>query len=144
MTFRPQIGRTAAGEEFASSFLWAGSGEGNRKRQVIKLFREAGAIVGEETMTGSLPVEMEVEVTYFHGMQQWARYVCCGYHNIRANLAIVAPETGEALARDEDISMSRIGLGGVPKAIAEMRGLSERDLLMEVIVDGMRDWLDEI
>lgn len=142
--FGPAIGRTATGDEFASNFLWAGSGEGNRKRQVVQLFRDAAAEVGREAMTGGRPVELDVEVTYFHGMPEWARYVCCGYENIRANLTVTDAGTGDLLARGEEIFLGRVGLGGVPKAIAELRGRSERVLVQEAIVDGMRDWLAEI
>lgn len=144
VTFGPQIARTATGEEFASNFLWAGSGEGNRKRQVVRIFRDAGQIVGREAMTGSRPVEMDVEVTYFHGMPEWARYMCCGYENIQANLAVRDAATGAVLAQGENISMSRVGLGGVPKAIAELSGRSERDLVLDAIVNGMRGWLADI
>lgn len=142
--FGPDISRTATGEEFASNFLWAGSGEGNRKRQVIGLFREAAEIVAREAFTGSRPVALEVEVTYFHGIPEWARYVCCGYHNIRANLTLIDPATGTVLARGEDVSLGRVGLGGVPKAVAELAGRSERDLVRDGIVDGIRGWLGTI
>ena len=144
VTFGPDIARTASGEEFASNFLWAGSGEGNRKRQVVEIFREAAAIVGREAFTGARPVGLDVEVTYFHGMPEWARYICCGMENIRADLTLTDTGTGEVLARGEDVFLGRVGLGGVPKAVAELAGRSERELVRDAIVNGIRGWLEAI
>ncbi|MEO1495154.1 MAG: DUF6778 family protein [Pseudomonadota bacterium] len=141
ITFGPEISRTATGTEFSSNFVWEGDGDGNRKKLVIALFEDAMQDIGREAMTGNRAVAMNVEVTRFHALTQASRLLCCGEHNIRANLSVTDAGSGEVLAEGEDIYLGRVALGGIPGLVAVAAGRDQRVRIRESIIRQTRDWL---
>ena len=120
--FGPDISRTASGTEFSSNFVWNGFNDGNRKRQVIGMFKRAMNEVGAETMQGDRAVKMKVQVNYFHALTDSSRLWCCGAHRIFADLTVEDAASGEALASVENLAMGRIALGGIPGLVAVAAG----------------------
>ncbi|MEM9062637.1 MAG: DUF6778 family protein [Pseudomonadota bacterium] len=141
--FGPEISRTASGDEYSSNFVWSGFNDGNRKRQVIGLFKRAMREVGQETMQGSRPVKMNVQVNYFHALTEFSRLWCCGAHKIFADLAIVDAATGEELASVENLAMGRVALGGIPGLVAVAAGRDQEVRVHESMVNSTREWLSQ-
>ncbi len=143
VTFGPDISRTASGTEFSSNFVWQGDGDGNRKKLVIAMFQEAMENIGQEAMTGSRPVAMNVQINKFHALKNWSRLFCCGEHNIRADLSVTDAASGQVLAESKDVYLGRIALGGVPGLVAVAVGRDQRVRIREAIIKRTRAWLAE-
>ncbi len=139
--FGPDVARTASGTEFGSNFVWDGLNGGNRKKQVVAMFRNAAAEVGRAAMTGSQPVRMNITVNYFHALTDSARLWCCGEHRILADLQVVDAGSGAVLASGENVYLGRVALGGVPGLIAEAAGRDQATRVREGIANGIRAWL---
>ncbi len=139
--FGPDISRTASGKEFSSNFVWEGYNEGNRKRQVVGMFKRAMNEVGAEAMQGSTPVNMKVQVNYFHALTNFSRLWCCGEHRIRADLTVVDASSGNTLATVEDLYMGRVALGGIPGLVAVAAGRDQDVRIHEALVNSTRKWL---
>ena len=139
--FGPDISRTASGTEFSSNFVWNGFNEGNRKKQVVGLFKRAMNEVGQETMQGNRPVKLMVQVNYFHALTDFSRVWCCGAHRIFADLTIEDAASGEALASVENLAMGRIALGGIPGLVAVAAGRDQEVRVHEGLVNSTRNWL---
>ncbi len=118
--YGPDISRTATGNAFNSNFVWNGDGDGNRKKQVLSMFRIAMADVGRTTFTGSQPVKMDVRINYFHALTDWSRWFCCGEHRIFADIEITDAASGDVLVSGENVSLGRLALGGHAKVSGPM------------------------
>lgn len=141
--FGPEIARTASGEEYGSNFVWNGYSGGNRKKQVIGMFRSAVDEVGREVMTGAQPVKVNVQVNYFHALTDGSRVWCCGAHRIFADLSVVDANTGAVLADGKNVALGRIALGGIPGLVAVAAGRDQAVRIREGIAKGIRRWLVE-
>lgn len=139
--FGPEISRTADGNTFSDNFVWNGLNEGNRKKQVVALFKLAMNDVGEQAMTGARPVKMSVQVNYFHALTQYSRLWCCGAHRIFADLTVTDAESGEVLASGENLRLGRVALGGIPGLVAEAAGRDQWTRVREGIADNTLEWL---
>lgn len=139
--FGPDIGRTASGQNFGSNFVWNGYSDGNRKKQVIGLFKSAIGELGDQVMTGSQPVTVNVQVNYFHALTDSSRLWCCGEHRIYADLAVVDAGSGGILASSENVYLGRMALGGIPGLVAVAAGRDQDVRIREGIQNGVRDWL---
>lgn len=143
--FGPEISRTADGQTFSSNFVWNGrgydDGGGNRKKLVVALFKQAMQEVGTEAMTGTRPVNMAVQVNYFHALTFHSRLWCCGAHRIFADLTVTDAGSGEVLAEGKNLRLGRIALGGIPAAVAEAAGRDQWVRVKEGIADNTREWL---
>ncbi len=138
--FGPDIERTASGTNYNDNFVWDGYNGGNRKRQVVGLFKAA---IGDATgnLSGPQNVMLKVVVTRFHAMTPSAQTWCCGEHNIVANLEVVDPESGSVLASGNDIYLGRVALGGLPGIIATAAGRDQTVRVREGIATGIANWL---
>lgn len=141
--FGPDIGRTATGEEFNSNFVWQGDGGGNRKRQVVSMFEEGVNRAASGLMTGERAVDLEVQINYFHALNNWARLFCCGAHRIYADLTVTDAGSGEVLAEGHNVALGRVALGGIPGLIAVAAGRTQRVRIIEGIAKHTRAWLAE-
>lgn len=141
--FGPDIARTASGEEYGSNFVWDGYSGGNRKKQVIGMFRSAIDEVAREAMTGSQPVKVNIQVNYFHALTESSRVWCCGSHRIFADLSVVDAGSGAVLAEGKNVSLGRVALGGIPGLVAVAAGRDQDVRVREGIAKGIRRWLAE-
>ncbi|MEM1299950.1 MAG: DUF6778 family protein [Pseudomonadota bacterium] len=139
--FGPNIERTADGNTFSQNFVWNGLEEGNRKKQVIALFKTAMAEMSETAMTGPQPVKMAVRVNYFHALTEFSRVWCCGEHRIYADLTVTDAESGNVLMQGENVYLGRLALGGVPGLVANAAGRDQYVRVKEGIVKRTREWL---
>ena len=143
--FGPDISRIADGQTYSSNFLWNGlgydEGAGNRKKQVVALFKGAMRQVGDEAMTGTRPVDMKIQVNYFHALTYHSRLWCCGAHKIFADISVVDSDSGAVLAEEQNLALGRIALGGMPAVIAQMAGRDQWVRVQEGIVHETRAWL---
>lgn len=139
--FGPEISRTADGNTFSDNFVWNGLNEGNRKKQVVALFRQSMKEVGDEAMTGARPVDVAVQVNYFHALTDYSRLWCCGAHRIFADITVTDAGSGEVLAAGENLRLGRVALGGIPGLVANAAGRDQWVRVKEGIVDETRDWL---
>ena len=139
--FGPEISRTDDGENFSSNFVWNAYNAGNKKRQVVALFKNAMRELADENMTGARPVNMNVQVNYFHALTDYSRVWCCGEHRIYADLAVTDASTGEVLAEGENVYLGRLALGGMPGLIAEAAGRDQWVRVKEGIVKRTAEWL---
>ena len=138
--FGPDIDRTASGTNYNDNFVWDGYNGGNRKRQVVGLFKAA---IGDATagLAGGQNVKMNVIVTRFHALTPGAQTWCCGEHNILANLEVVDADSGAVLASGENIYLGRVALGGIPGIIASAAGRDQVVRVREGIATGVANWL---
>lgn len=139
--FGPDISRTASGTEFSSNFVWDGYSDGNRKKQVVGIFKRAMNEVGAEAMQGNRPVKMKIKVNYFHALTDFSRLWCCGAHKIFADIAVEDAASGAVLASVENLAMGRIALGGIPGLVAVAAGRDQDVRIHEALVNTTRDWL---
>lgn len=139
--FGPDISRTASGKEFSSNFVWEGFNDGNRKKQVVGIFKRAMNEVGAEAMQGSQPVKMKVQVNYFHALTDFSRLWCCGEHRIYADLTVEDAASGGTLATVENLYMGRVALGGIPGLVAVAAGRDQDVRIHEALVNSTREWL---
>lgn len=139
--FGPEISRTASGEEYGSNFVWNGYSGGNRKKQVIGMFRSAIDEVASEAMTGAQPVKVNVQVNYFHALTDGSRVWCCGSHRIFADLSVVDANSGAVLAEGKNVALGRVALGGIPGLVAVAAGRDQAVRIREGIAKGIRRWL---
>lgn len=139
--FGPDIPPDATGDDFDSNFVWNGFGGGDRKQQVLDLFRRAMREVGDGTMRGTLKVDMHVTVNRFHALTETSRLFCCGEHSIYADLAIVDAASGTQLASAGNLYMGRVALGGVPGLVAVAAGRDQAVRIHEALVNRTRAWL---
>lgn len=142
--FGPEVARTASGKDFGSNFVWEGMGEGNRKRMVVGMFKRAMNEVATETMQGSQPVNMKVQINYFHALTNFSRLWCCGEHRIFADLTVEDAASGDVLASVENLSMGRLALGGIPGLVAEAAGRDQDVRIREALVNRTREWLSSL
>ena len=138
--FGPEIERTASGTDYNSTFVWDGYNGGNRKRQVVGLFRSAISDVSAG-MPGSREVTMNVVVRRFHALTPDMQTWCCGEHNIVADLEVVDPGSGEVLASGQGIYLGRTALGGIPGLVATAAGRDQVVRVREGIAKGISRWL---
>ncbi|MEM6664569.1 MAG: DUF6778 family protein [Pseudomonadota bacterium] len=141
--FGGDIGRTDKGTEYGSAFVWDGYSGGNRKKQVVGLFKSAMSDVAQTTLNGSTPVVMNIEVTYFHALTDESRLWCCGQHKIYANLAVTDAGSNAVLASEDGVYLGRIALGGIPGLIAVAAGRDQDTRIREGIADGISTWLSK-
>lgn len=139
--FGPEVSRTADGNTFSDNFVWNGLADGNRKKQVIALFKNAMRELGDEAMTGPRAVDMAVQVNYFHALTKYSRVWCCGEHNIRADLTVTDADSGEVLMAGENVYLGRLALGGVPGLVAVAAGRDQYVRVKEGIQKRTREWL---
>lgn len=139
--FGPNIERTADGNTYQQNFVWNGLEDGNRKKQVIALFKNAMAEMSETAMTGPQDVKMSVQVNYFHALTNYSRIWCCGEHRIYADLAVTDAASGNVLMQGENVYLGRLALGGVPGLIANAAGRDQYVRVKEGIVKRTREWL---
>ena len=140
--FGKDIGRRADGTDYGSNFVWDGYSGGNRKKQVVGLFKSAMSDVSQG-MTGSTPVNMNIEVTYFHALTDEARIWCCGEHRIIANLEVTDAGSGDVLASEDGVYLGRVALGGIPGLIAVASGRDQDVRIREGIAEGISAWLSK-
>lgn len=139
--FGPDISRTAAGDEYSSNFVWEGFNDGNRKKQVVGIFKRAMNEVGAEAMQGAQPVKMKVRVNYFHALTDFSRLWCCGAHRIFADISVEDAVSGNVLASVENLAMGRVALGGIPGLVAVAAGRDQDVRIHEGLVNSTRAWL---
>ena len=139
--FGPEVSRTASGKDFSSNFVWEGMGDGNRKRMVAGMFRNAMNEVAAETMQGSQPVNMKIQINYFHALTNFSRLWCCGEHRIFADIAVEDAASGATLASVENLSMGTLALGGIPGLVAVAAGRDQEVRIHEALVNRTREWL---
>lgn len=139
--FGPEVSRTADGDTFSDNFVWNGLEDGNKKRQVIALFKNAMREVGDGTLMGAQPVNMAVQVNYFHALTDYSRVWCCGEHRIYADLTVTDASSGDVLMAGENVYLGRLALGGVPGLIANAAGRDQYTRVKEGIVKRTREWL---
>ena len=140
--FGPDISRTADGNTFSSNFVWNGLNGGNRKKQVIALFKNAMNEVAAESMVGPRAVTMDIQVNYFHALTEYSRLWCCGEHRIYADLDIMDAASGEVLMSGDNVFLGRLALGGIPGLVANAAGRDQYVRVKEGIVKRTREWLD--
>ena len=138
--FGPDISPTATGTDYNSNFVWDGYSGGNRKRQVVGLFRTAIADVAG-AQSGSQPVKLNVVVTKFHAITGPAQTWCCGKHNIVADLEVVDPESGTVLAAQPGVYLGTVALGGIPGIIANAAGNDQITRVRKAIAKGIAGWM---
>ena len=141
VSFGPEIERTADGNTFNENFVWNGLGEGNRKKQVIAMFKNAMEEVGQTTFTGPQAVTMDVQVNYFHALTEYSRIWCCGAHRIFADLTVKDAASGQVLAAEENVRLGRVALGGIPGLVAVAFGRDQYTRIVEGIARNTRRWL---
>lgn len=139
--FGPEVSRTADGNTFSDNFVWNGLHDGNKKRQVIEMFKNAMRELAMDSMNGPRAVNMNVQVNYFHALTDFSRLWCCGEHRIYADLAVTDAESGEVLVEGENVYLGRVALGGIPGLVAEAAGRDQYTRVKEGIVKRTGAWL---
>lgn len=141
VTFGPEISREDTGAEFESNFVWNASEAGNKRQEVIALFKGAMRELADENMRGTRQVNMDVQVNYFHALTRLSRLFCCGEHRILADLSVTDAETGEVLKQGDNVYLGRLALGGIPALVAVAAGRDQYVRVREGIVKRTAEWL---
>lgn len=121
-----------------ADIVWRGDAPGNRYQQVQAIF-DAGMRRGAQSLTGSLEVNVEIEVMRFHSLTEKTRYTSGGIHSIKFMMAVYDAITGEVLMAPRVVKADLEGFGGSRAIAAEQNGLGQKvrieNHLANVIVD---------
>jgi hypothetical protein len=125
------VPRTLTVSEAAHQFkpradiVWREDPLGDRYQQVEGILR--GALEGQlGRMSGSVPVQVQIDVTRFHAQTERARYTVGGEHEIEFVLTVRHAETGAILSGPRPVDLTFRAYGGQAAIEAEARGETQR------------------
>jgi len=123
----PQSLRVSEANRYYPSgdIVWRGDPIGNRHAQVKEIF-EAALKKTAQAETGSIPVQMNVEVLRFHALTEKARYTTGGVHSITFRVVPVDMRTGLALAEPRIVKADLDGFGGQQAIEADRAGNTQK------------------
>ncbi|WP_316249252.1 DUF6778 family protein [Roseicyclus sediminis] len=116
-----------------ADIVWREDAPGDRYVQVEAIMR--GALEPAfARFQGSVPVEMNIEVTRFHALTERARYTVGGQHEIEFVVTVRHAETGEVLSAPRSVDLTFRALGGRQAVEAEQQGITQRSRITEHLV----------
>ncbi|MEO0864867.1 MAG: DUF6778 family protein, partial [Pseudomonadota bacterium] len=81
---------------------------------------------GTQSLDGTQPVALDIEVKRFHALTEKARYTVGGVHSITFDLTLIDPETGAKLGETRQVRADLDGFGGQQALRAEAAGLTQK------------------
>ena len=109
----------------SSDIVWREDPPGNRHEQVAAIVQDA-MNRGTASVTGDVPVIIDVQVLRFHALTEKTRYSVGGVHSIKFGLSIRSAETGLLLEERRVIQADLIGFGGQRAINAERQGQTQK------------------
>jgi hypothetical protein len=108
-----------------ADIVWRGDPPGDRYVQIEGILR--GALEGQlAQMGGSVPVEVQIDVTRFHAQTERVRYTVGGQHEIEFFVTVRHAETGAILSGPRHVDLTFRAYGGQAAIEAEARGETQR------------------
>ncbi|MBW6505758.1 MAG: hypothetical protein K0B00_03300 [Rhodobacteraceae bacterium] len=108
-----------------ADIVWRGDARGDRYAQVKSIFDTALA-QGTAAMTSGTPVQLEVEVTRFHGLTEKARYSVGGTYAMKFLLTLRDARTGAIIDGPREVAADMPAAGGERALAEEARGLTPK------------------
>ena len=105
--------------------VWRGDPLGNRLEQISSIFQTSVTAAGE-TLTGSVPVIVDVELVRFHSLTERTRYSVGGVHSIKFDLTVRDATTGAVLEQTRRINGDLAALGGYAAVAADNQGQGQK------------------
>lgn len=127
----------------ATTLVWWGEPEGDRKAQVAALLEESARAGAADVLTGARPVDLTLAVIQFHAMtpRALATDIQLGVHEMRFDIAVKDAATGEMLAFEADVSADMRAPSGPAALVAEQEGRGQRPQIVARVADVVRRWL---
>jgi hypothetical protein len=108
-----------------ADIVWRGDMIGNRHEQVRAIVA-ASAANAAQNVGGSIPVNVEITVTRFHGLTEKARYTTGGVHNMNFLITLRDPATGQVLRGPREVITNLDAFGGSDAIAADSRGETQK------------------
>lgn len=105
--------------------VWRGDAAGDRLAQVEKIFEDA-MTRGAQSVRGSIPVIVDIEITRFHALTEKTRSSIGGVHEIEFMLSIRSAETGLMLRAPRHVQADIVAVGGQEAVEADLRGQTQK------------------
>lgn len=109
----------------SGDIVWRGDPIGDRHAQVKAIF-ETALNKTAQSVTGGIPVQMNVEVMRFHALTEKARYTTGGVHSITFRVVPVDMRTGLPLAEPRIVKADLDGFGGQQAIEADRAGNTQK------------------
>jgi len=108
-----------------ADIVWRGDPYGSRYPQVKAIF-DAGVKKGISTVSGTVPVRLEIVVRRFHSQSERVRYSYGGKYEIEYDLTISASGVGQVLVPTYTVYIEADAPGGIAALAAEQSGRTEK------------------
>ena len=107
---------------------------------LLKQAAEAGAL---DVLQGNRPVDVDIIVRQFHAMTPRARSTSLqlGVHEIRFDISMADPSTGEVLASEANVSADLNAFSGSEAILADLRGETQKIRIQARVSEVIRKWL---
>lgn len=123
-----------------ADIVWRGDPVGDRVEQIAAIFETAIAR-NDDTLTGSIPVTVDFQLSRFHGVTERTRFSVGGVYNIIFSMTVRHAETGAVIEGPRRIQADLSAPGGAAAIIAEQRGQTEKVRVTDFLTQVMKDEL---
>lgn len=113
-----------------ADIVWREDPVGDRHAQVGELISSA-LEPALAPMSGSVPVQVVLQVTRFHALTERARYTIGGQHEIEFVYVVRHAETGAVLSGPTAVDLTFRAYGGRQAVEAEQKGITQRRRITE-------------
>ena len=138
--FAPDVLSVSESVEFYpfADVVWRGDPIGPRVPQIGAIFATA-AEQSKETLTGDVPVAVDVALVRFHGVTDRTRYSVGGVYNIVFALTVLDARTGAVLEPTRRVVANLRAPGGATAVALELEGQTQKvrvtDFLATVLIE---------
>lgn len=108
-----------------ADIVWRGDPLGNRAEQIADIFQTSIRAAGD-SLTGSVPVTVDVQLARFHSLTERTRFSVGGVHSIKFDLTVRHAETGHILEPTRRIDGDLAALGGYAAMAADNAGQTQK------------------
>ena len=123
-----------------ADIVWRGDPLGDRKAQIGAMFREA-VDRNSTSMSGAIPVVIDVHLARFHGVTERTRFSVGGIYHIVFEMTVRHAETGEVIEAPRRVTGELSAPGGDAAVLAEHRGQTEKVRVTDFLTLLLRDEL---
>jgi hypothetical protein len=123
-----------------ADIVWRGDPMGNRPQQIAAIFQSSIQTAGQ-SLNGSIPITVDVELARFHSLTERTRYSVGGVHSIKFDLTIRNALTGEILEQRRRINGDFPALGGYAALAADNQGQTQKVRITSQLISLFRDEL---
>lgn len=126
-----------------ADIVWRGDTYGNRHEQIAQLFESAAARQAE-TLSGDIPVVVDVVINRFHGVTEKTRFSVGGVYNLIFTLTVRHAETGAIIEGPRVVEANLPAPGGQAALLLEQSGQTEKVRMLDFLTSVLARELGEV